>query len=179
MEALRVVPVGDIDALIASDGMRVNSRRRVDAVLPFLLHLGMHDEQRIVREMNGHLPLGICSSIIGIGLLLVISGENFSYPELPSNPKTQAANDSSWSQVGELIRMITNTFTSSLVAVRESCVWNPLFWRLVFELLASWVVMPDSLSDFFIDSLLYVSRDFTHLRCDLANILWRQELVAE
>lgn len=52
MKAGLVVPVCDIDTLIGSGRMRIDSGRRRYGMLPSLLHLGMHHEQAVMRQMD-------------------------------------------------------------------------------------------------------------------------------
>ena len=48
VKAVAIVPVSDIDSFVTCNGVRINHRRGVNAMLPLLLHLGVHDQQRIV-----------------------------------------------------------------------------------------------------------------------------------
>lgn len=67
--------------------------------------------------------------------------------------------------------MIANAFTTSLVAVYESSIWDPIFWRLIFEFLAVGIVLLDTSRNFLVDSHLYWSGDFAHLWRKLADVL--------
>ena len=78
----------------------------MDAVLPFLLHLRMHNQQRIVRQVYRDLAFSVCPLILRATWLFVIPSNNFPYTEISSNTKTQAANDSSRPKVRQLITMI-------------------------------------------------------------------------
>jgi len=55
MEALTVPPVCNVDSLVARHRVWINGSCRRDTVLPLLLHLGMHNQQRIVGQMYGDL----------------------------------------------------------------------------------------------------------------------------
>lgn len=59
MEAVAITAVRDINTPVSRDRVRINGRRRRDAVLPLFLHLGVHHQQRVVREVDGDLALGI------------------------------------------------------------------------------------------------------------------------
>jgi hypothetical protein len=52
MKRLLVVTVRDIEPLVLGDGMRIDGWSGSDAVFPFLLHLCMHHQQGVVRQMN-------------------------------------------------------------------------------------------------------------------------------
>lgn len=53
---LAVPAVGDVDAFVGSERVRRYCCRGRDAVFPFLLHLRVHHEQRVVRQVNCDLP---------------------------------------------------------------------------------------------------------------------------
>ena len=44
MKTIPITSVGDVNTLIARDGMRVDGLSRGDAMFPFLLHLGVHHQ---------------------------------------------------------------------------------------------------------------------------------------
>ena len=84
--------------------MRVNGLCRGNAMLPFFLHLGVHDKQRIMREVDSNLALCISSFIISFlcfrrtrcvfsftGTLITIASHNMSNPELTGDSEAQAA----------------------------------------------------------------------------------------
>lgn len=60
MQFLFIISICDIDPFNASYWMWINSLCWSDTVLPFLLHLGMHNEQRIVGQMNCYLAFRVC-----------------------------------------------------------------------------------------------------------------------
>lgn len=74
MQILLVVPIRDIDALVASDRVWVDGLCRRDAVLPLLLHRCVHDQQRVVRQVNRDLALRVSASGIGRLLHLLVGG---------------------------------------------------------------------------------------------------------
>lgn len=189
METLAVVSVSNIDPFVASDRMRIDHGSWMDAVLPFLLHLRVHNQQRIVRQVYRDLAFSVCPLILRATRLFVIPSNNFPYPEISSNTKTQAANDSSRPKVCQLITMIayswilaeetiepmsfllTYTFTTTLVAIDKSCIWKPFLRGLILELFAVRVVRYDAFSDLLINSWLNSIGNNSHLGCDLADIL--------
>ena len=126
MEAFAVISVSDIDSFVARYGMRIDHRRRMNAMLPFLLHLRMHHQKRVVRQVYRDLAFSVCPLVFGGCWLFVIPGYDFPYSKFSSNPKTQAANDGSRSKVGQLIAVIAHAFASALVAVDERRVRDPL-----------------------------------------------------
>lgn len=171
LKTFPVMAVGDIDPFIPSNRMGIDGGSRMDAVLPFLLHLRMHHQKRIVGQMDCYLTFSICSLILRACGVVIISSDNLADSKLSGDTKTQATNDCSWSEIRELIRVVTYAFASSGVAICESRVWYPLFWRLVFELLAIRVVRLDSFGDLLIYSSLHFGRDHAHLRLNLPHIL--------
>lgn len=81
VEVRLIVPVSDVDALVSGNRVRVDGLRRGNTVLPFLLHLCMHHQQRVVGEMNGDLTLGIpisCVSLIVLGYCHVMVSDSTS-----------------------------------------------------------------------------------------------------
>lgn len=128
VEALAVVAVSDIDPLVSSDWVRINNWRWMNAVFPLLLHLCMHDQERIVWQMDGNLPFGVCSLVLRACVLFIVSGDDFAHSKFSGNPKTQAADDGTWPKVGELIGVIAYAFGTSFVAVNKSCIGYPFLW---------------------------------------------------
>ena len=106
MKAVAVVSVSDVDSFIARDGMRIDDRSCRNAMLPFLLHLGVHYEQRVVRQVYGNLAFSVGPLIFRACWVFAIPSNDFPYSKFSSNTKTQAANDSSRPKVGQLITMI-------------------------------------------------------------------------
>src|ERR1700759_1529826 len=49
MHTCFVIPIRDVDSLVPSNRMWINSLRWSNTVLPFFLHFGVHYEKRIVR----------------------------------------------------------------------------------------------------------------------------------
>lgn len=90
MKAFAIVPIGDVDTLVASDGMRINDLGRMDAMLPLFLHFGMHHQERIMRKVYGNLSFSVCPQSIllrFIGLCVLISGNNFPNSKFSCNSK--------------------------------------------------------------------------------------------
>lgn len=74
-----VISVGHVDSSGAGDGMRVDSLRWGDGMLPKLLHLAVHDEEGVVRQVDRYLSfiIGILSQVV-VG----ITRQYFPYAEL-------------------------------------------------------------------------------------------------
>lgn len=125
MEAFAVVSVSDIYSFVARNGMRIDHRSRMNAMLPLLLHLRVHHQKRVVRQMYRDLAFSICPPVFGAYWLFVIPRYDFPYSEFSSNTETQAANDGSWTKVGQLIGVKTYAFATAFVAVHKRCVWDP------------------------------------------------------
>jgi hypothetical protein len=127
-------------------------------MLPLLLHLRMHDEERVVREVNGDLALGICILLrflsLFFGRITVILWNNATNPKLSSYSERNGSNDCMGSQIGELVTMISDALGTTIVAVHERCIWLPLAGRLVLEFLAIWILGFDTGRDFQIDHCL-------------------------
>lgn len=77
MKDLPIVAVRDVDPSVPCNGMRINGCCRRDAVFPFLLHLGVHDKERVVWEVDGDLALGVF-------ILARVGGEDPADTELSS-----------------------------------------------------------------------------------------------
>lgn len=54
-----VVSVGNVDSLVPSYWVRIDRWRWGDAMFPFLLHLCVHHEQGVVRQVDRDLPFCI------------------------------------------------------------------------------------------------------------------------
>jgi hypothetical protein len=123
MQRVLVVTVRDIDSFVLGDGMWIDGWSRSDAVFPLFLHLRMHHEQGIVRQMNGNLTLGVCAAIILPLLLrgrvraLFVSRNNLADSKFSSYSKTQAANDGVRTEIGELISVVPHASVCRLVHV--------------------------------------------------------------
>lgn len=77
-----------------------------------------------MRKMNGDLSLRVCKRPVCFAVLVPFSN-NFANAKLASYSKTKAANDGSWTEVGELIRMVSDAFLASIIAVHEGSVGPP------------------------------------------------------
>lgn len=80
-----VIPVSDVDAPVPGYGMRVNGLGRSDAVLPLLLHLSVHHQQRVMREVDSNLAL--CVAISSRVAIVIILG----YYSCSQRPDSQAS----------------------------------------------------------------------------------------
>jgi len=170
MKFLPIVAIRDVYAFVTCNRVRVDCCGRRDAVLPFFLHLSMHDEERIVGKMNGKLTFGIGVATVGWVAALRVFGQNSPHAKLPCNTKRERADNGAWAEIGELVRMPPNAFLRAVVAVDKCCVGRPWFRRLILELFPTMMgtnalcyLSVDGVSD----TLLY----FVQLRSNLAHIL--------
>lgn len=69
-----IISISDIDASVTSDRMRVDGLCRGDAVLPLLLHLSVHDQQRVMREVDGNLSLGVAMESC-VSAVIIVFGD--------------------------------------------------------------------------------------------------------
>lgn len=142
--------------------MRINGLCWRNAVLPLFLHFGVHDEQRVVWKVD--CDLAFCIGFF-LGFLLLFGGfflrNDSADSELSCYSQRDGADDSSRTEVGELIAMISYTFCAASITIHESSIWLPWIWRLILEFLATWVEFLDPNGDFFVDSFLYSWRRFS------------------
>ena len=78
-----------------------------------------------MRQVDCYLAFSICALVLGVCLLFVVTSYYLPYSKLSSDPKTKAANDSSWPKVGQLITMIAHAFAPASVQVHERRIGNP------------------------------------------------------
>ena len=86
MQTVLVTTIRDIDPLVLGQRMGVDGLGRRNAMFPLLLHIGMHDQQRIMREMYTNLALGICQRSIFLAVLVVVLGDNSAHAEFARYP---------------------------------------------------------------------------------------------
>lgn len=86
-----IVPIRHIDPPVPGNRVRLNRRRGRHAVLPRLLHLGVHHEQRVVREVDGDLALGV---------VVLVWGEDAADAELARDAEGERADDGARAEVG-------------------------------------------------------------------------------
>ena len=77
-------------------------------MFPLLLHLGVHNEEGVMRKMDRDWTFGICPEIIPlafdvVGLVRFVSSSDLADTELASNSKAETTDDCSGAQIGELI----------------------------------------------------------------------------
>lgn len=145
-------------------------------MLPLFLHFRMHDQQRVMWQMDRDLSFGIGPQTVSLLLcpsltVLVVSGHDLANAEFSGNAETDATDCGSWTQVGQLVRMVADTLGTSFVAVHKSGVWNPSIGGLVFEFFPIWIMTLDAGVNLLIDSSLHFHRDSSHVRRYLSNIL--------
>jgi hypothetical protein len=99
VECLAVVAIGDVDASVTSDGMRIDGCGRRDAVFPFLLHLGVHDEQGVMWQVNRELAFGIkvVVRVRGFVIGVFVFGDDSSHAELAGYTEREGAYHGAWS----------------------------------------------------------------------------------
>ena len=59
MKTQPVIAIRDVDTSVPGDGMRIYDRGWVDGMFPLFLHFGVHDEERVVGEVDGDLTGGV------------------------------------------------------------------------------------------------------------------------
>lgn len=60
VKTLPVIPICNVDTLATSDRMGVDRGCGMDTMLEFFLHLSVHDEERVMRQMDCNLTLSVC-----------------------------------------------------------------------------------------------------------------------
>ena len=174
MKLLPVMSIRDIDPFVAGDRMRNNRLCRVDTMLPLFLHLGMHHQKRVVRKMYGDLALSIRSKVVvmfTVRSLIFVPRDYLPDSELPRHSQTQTPDHRPWAEIGQLIGMVTHTFSTALVAVHKSSIGRPLLSGLVPQLPPIRIARLDPLRNLLIDRRLHHARNGPHTRRDLPNIL--------
>lgn len=68
-------------------------------MLPFLLHFGVHHQQRVMGQMDGYLTLGVRI----LSRLLVIFGYDAADTELACDAEREGAYDSPGAQIRQLV----------------------------------------------------------------------------
>jgi len=64
-----VVAVRDVDSPVSSNWVGIDRQSGHDGVFPLFLHLGMHDKQGVVRQVDAKLTLSIrraCQSLVRV-----------------------------------------------------------------------------------------------------------------
>lgn len=171
MELRPVVAVGDVNPRAPGDWVRVNDLRRRDAVLPLLLHLGVHDEQRVVRQVDGDLAPGVSVGVADGLTALGVPREDAPHAELAGHAEGQGPDDGPWSEVCQLVAVPADALLRPSVAVQEGCVGPPPERRLVLELLAAWVARLHPPLDFTVHGLFHFCFDVLQLGGELAHVL--------
>ncbi len=93
MQSCFVISIRDIDPLVSSNGVRVNGLSGRNAVLPLLLHLGVHNKERIVGEMDGDLSfcIGFFFGSVFLGGVVIFQGDDASNSKFSCYSKRDAA----------------------------------------------------------------------------------------
>ena len=105
VKRLAIVAVRDVDASVPSDGVRIDGGRRRDAMLPLLLHLGVHHEQRVMRQVDSDLTLGV-GVVVAIVLVVFIPGHDTSHAELSRHAEREGSDDGARAEVCELVAVL-------------------------------------------------------------------------
>lgn len=147
VHASAVVAIGNVDASVAGNRMRVNRQCRHDTMFPLLLHFSMHDEQRVVRQMYRDLALGI-RVLRGPGLGVL--GEHAAHPKLARNAQRYGANNGTRPEIGELVAVVADALLGAVIAIDKCRVWGPGLGALIFELLAARISSFDAMLYFLI-----------------------------
>lgn len=111
VKRLSIPSIRDIQPLVPGERVRFDGLCRCDAVFPLLLHLGVHDEEGVVREVNGDLAFFVCASEVdcfgGVG----VSARRWTTDNLPDtefagNTEGKAADYSARTEIRELIGVV-------------------------------------------------------------------------
>lgn len=68
MEIVLVATIRDAETFVACQRVRIDDLRRSNRVFPLLLHLGVHDEERVVGQVDCDLALFVRHAFSRVGL---------------------------------------------------------------------------------------------------------------
>lgn len=105
MQIILEASVRDIDSLSSCNRVRVDALRWRYTVLPLLLHLSMHHQQRVVGKMNCNLPLLICA----VFHFVVVARHDFAYSKFAGNAEGEASDYGAGTKIRELVGMVSYT----------------------------------------------------------------------
>lgn len=111
-----VVPVRDVDPLVPRNGVRIDGQRRRDAVLPFLLHLCVHDQQRVVWQVDRDLPFRI--DVLGRPVVRIF-WEDPANSEFTSHAQGYRSYYGARAQICELVTVPANALLWAIVTVHK------------------------------------------------------------
>jgi len=123
--------VGHVYAGGAGERVRVDGAGGGDAVLPFFLHAGVHDEEGVVREVDrdGSLGLGVRVKVgerVGVRVRVRgIAGQDATYAELSSDAERERGDDGAGAEVRQLVAVPADGLGRVGVAVDEGGVGDP------------------------------------------------------
>lgn len=165
MQRGAVGAVGHVYAGGAGERVRVDGAGGGDAVLPFFLHAGVHDEEGVVREVDrdGSLGLGVR---VGVGVRVRvrgIAGQDPTYAELSSDAERERGDDGAGAEVRQLVAVPADGLGRVGIAVDERGVGDPGEGGLEGEF---WARL-DGLVDGGLDERCGVAE----VGCELADIL--------
>ena len=120
VEAVAVVAVRDVDAPGARHGVRVDGLGGRHAVLPFFLHVGVHDQEGVVREVDGDLAgevrvvvavaLGLAFIVLGVaavvGGVILVLGKHAPDTEFAGDAEGEGTDYGARSQVCDLVAVL-------------------------------------------------------------------------
>ncbi len=152
--------------------MRRDRLRRRDAVFPLLLHLGVHDQQRVVRQVDRNLT-GHVGGGGGGGIssrVVVVFRHDLAHAKFPFHAETQTAYHGSRAQIRELVGVVAYVLRATVVAVDERRVGLPRLRGLIFQFLAFGVEILDARGDFEVDGISDESADLPHDGEDLSDV---------
>lgn len=59
VQIIFIEPIRDVQPLVLRQWVWIDSLCRRNRMFPLLLHFSMHNQERVVREMDGYLTLGV------------------------------------------------------------------------------------------------------------------------
>jgi hypothetical protein len=104
--------------------MGINRLRRRDGVLPLFLHLGVHNEQRVVWEMYRDLALCIGERAVCFAILVTLC-DYLADTKLASYAKAEATDNCTRAEICELICVVAYILFSAVITVDKSGVRFP------------------------------------------------------
>jgi hypothetical protein len=105
MQIVLEASVRDIDSLPSCNRVRIDALCWRYTVLPLLLHLSMHYQQRVMWKVNCNLSLLVCAVFHGF----VVARHYFAYSKFAGDAKGEASDYGSGAEIGELVGMVSYT----------------------------------------------------------------------
>ena len=146
-------------------------------MFPFFLHLGVHDEERVVREVDRDLAGCVAGIWVGFGVEGgrtfggdVFGWHDLTYAKLSGDAQGQAADDSTGPEVSQLIGVVANRLTTAIIAIDEGGVGDPVVVVLASQFLAIRVEVFDPILDFVVDCVFDEGFHLLHDWEDLTDV---------